>query len=93
MVFHGGHWRHQPDSPGRLRDKFGLGGFYTGYSGELKDAINLLVPVSDESGVEIFYNYAVTPWLRLTADTQFISPPRKDRNTAIFTGIRAQILF
>lgn len=79
--------------PGRIRDKFGIGGFYNGYSRPLKDAINLLFPVEDESGVELFYNYAVMPWLRFTGDVQFISPPRKDRDTAIFTGIRAQIVF
>lgn len=79
--------------PGRIHDKFGIGGFYTGYSRPLKDAINLVFPVGDESGVELFYNYAVMPWLRFTGDVQIISPPRKDRDTAIFTGIRAQIVF
>lgn len=79
--------------PGRERDKFGLGLFYVGYSDPLKESLRMLLPVRDESGIEAFYNYAVTPWLRLTADAQFIRPPRSDRGTAILTGIRAQILF
>ncbi|MEQ1739874.1 MAG: carbohydrate porin [Methyloglobulus sp.] len=79
--------------PGRERDKFGLGLFYVGYSSQLKDSLRLLLPARDESGLEVFYNYSVTPWLRLTADAQFIRPPRSDRDTAIMTGIRAQILF
>lgn len=79
--------------PGRERDKFGLGLFYVGYSGQLKDSLRLLVPISDESGLEAFYNYSVTPWMRLTADAQFVRPPTNNRDTAIITGIRAQILF
>jgi porin len=79
--------------PGRERDKFGAGLFYVGYSNQLKDSLRLLLPVRDESGIEIFYNYSVTPWLRLTADAQFIRPPRSDRGTAVITGVRAQILF
>jgi len=79
--------------PGRERDKFGLGLFYVGYSSELKESLNMLLPVRDESGLEAFYNYSVTPWLRLTADAQFIKPPRSDRDTVVITGVRAQILF
>ena len=79
--------------PGRERDKFGLGVFYAGYSSPLKESLRLLLPARDESGLELFYNYAVTPWMRLTADAQFVKPPRSDRDTAIMTGIRAQILF
>jgi porin len=79
--------------PGRERDKFGFGLFYVGYSSQLKESLRLLLPVRDESGIEVFYNYSVTPWMRLTADAQFIRPPRSDRGTAIITGLRAQILF
>jgi porin len=59
----------------------------------LKNSLRLLLPVSDESGLEAFYNYSVTPWLHLTANAQFIRPPRSDRDTAIITGVRGQILF
>jgi porin len=54
--------------PGRGRDKFGLGLFYMGYSTELKNGLQLLLPARDESGIEAFYNYSVTPWMRVTAD-------------------------
>jgi hypothetical protein len=63
------------------------------YSSESKESLRMLLPVRDESGLGAFYNYSVTPWLRLTADTQFIKPPRSDRDTAVITGVRAQILF
>jgi porin len=79
--------------PGRERDKFGVGVFYVGYSSQLKDSLRLLLPARDESGIEVFYNCSVTPWLRLTADAQFIKPPHSDRGAAILTGIRAQIVF
>jgi porin len=47
--------------PGRERDKFELGLFYVGYSSPLKDSLSILLPVRDESGIEVFYNYSVAP--------------------------------
>ena len=80
--------------PGRERDKFGVGYFYVSYSQDLKDTLRVFgLPARDETGVEIFYNFAVTPWLRVTADLQVIRPPRTDRDTAVIAGMRAQILF
>ena len=80
--------------PGRERDKFGLGAFYLGYARGLKGGLNLLgLRARDETGLEIFYNLALTPWLRVTADAQVIRPPRSDRDTAILAGLRGQIIF
>lgn len=36
---------------------------------------------------------SVTPWLRLTGDLQIIRPGSHSRDTAIFAGLRAQIMF
>lgn len=79
--------------PARERDKFGVGIFYMGYSNDLKDALRIAIPVRDEYGFEVFYNLAVTPWMRVTADAQVIRPPRDDRDTAIIAGLRAQVVF
>ena len=79
--------------PGRSRDKFGLGVFYLGYSGDLKDAVQQVFPLEDEYGAEVFYNCALTPWFRLTADLQVVHPPRDDRDTAVIGGLRAQVVF
>ena len=80
--------------PGRERDKFGIAAFYVGYAGGLKDGLRLAgLPARDETGMEVFYNFAVTPWLHVTADLQAVRPPRADRDTAFICGLRAQVLF
>jgi len=50
---------------GRPDNRFGLAYFHIGVSSALKDE---LAPVNlkDESGVEVFYNVAMTPWFRIT---------------------------
>jgi hypothetical protein len=51
-----------------------------------------LLRIRDEQGYEIFYNFAVTPWLVLGADLQIINPSlASDR--AVFPGLRTVIKF
>jgi porin len=89
----------------RPNDRFGWGFFYYGYANELKQHLDPLITLGDEYGSEIFYNFAVTKWLWLTADVQVISPairaqavslaPLIEVNSptgAVFT-LRAQIIF
>lgn len=77
--------------PDRPEDRFGIAYFYDGLSGHLKNGLDAFgVDLRDERGIEAFYNYAATPWLRLTADVQIIDPGLSDR-TAIFLGLRAQL--
>ena len=53
----------------RPLDHFGLGYYYLG----LTDAnIIDLLPIDDEQGVEVFYNFALTPALYLSADLQYV---------------------
>lgn len=77
--------------PDRDRDKFGIGYFYTGYSGDLQEMVSL----DDTQGVEIFYRFEVTPWFHLTPDLQFIVNPggRGDADVAIVYGLRGQVSF
>ena len=75
-------------------DKFGGGIFYVGFSDGLKDGLRLAgIPARDECGLEIFYNLAHTPWLRVTADAQIIRPPVDNRDPAIVGGLRAVAAF
>jgi porin len=75
-------------------DRWGVGYFKYALSKDLKDS---LVQVGerrrDEWGVEAYYNFAVTPWLRVTGNVQWIRPgdPRKERAT--FAGLRTQLRF
>ena len=76
---------------GRHQDNFGVGYFYYNLSDVLEDSFNPLVSIEDESGLEIFYSYAVTPWLYVGADVQYINPFRQRFKNAFVGGLRTQI--
>ncbi|MCK5805838.1 MAG: carbohydrate porin [Lentisphaeria bacterium] len=83
----------------RSCDTFGVGLFFNGVSGELKDTLSdtpAPIPslhLQDEFGGEIFYDLAITPWFRVGADLQVIQPVIEDHDTAIFGGLRTRIVF
>jgi porin len=60
-----------------------------------------LLPIGNDQAVELFYNYAVTPWFRLTPDLQVVFPARERTlppnpqsiDTALVLGLRAKIDF
>jgi porin len=78
--------------PGRSRDNWGVGYYYAAPSNDLKDLPGRIQKIEDEQGAEIFYNFAVTPWLVLGADLQVIKPSLSDE-TAVFSGLRTVIRF
>ena len=96
--------------PGRALDEFGIGSYYIDvsnpkFTGILKDREIL----RDEYGVEAYYNYSITPWMKLTPDIQVIRPAQeemlhidrehllvsktKDVDTATVIGLRLQVVF
>ncbi len=79
--------------PGRKYDTFGVAYFYLGLSDSYKALARPLLPQRDEYGVELFYNLAVTPWARLTADLQVARPSTAGLGTAVLPGLRLQLLF
>ena len=78
--------------PCRSRDNWGVGYYYAAPSPDLKDSLAPILRIRDEHGWEIFYNFAVTPWLSLGADLQIIKPSLAN-NTAVFSGLRTVIRF
>jgi hypothetical protein len=46
-----------------------------------------------EHQVELFYNFHITPWFRLTADLQVLRPTRPIAQTAIIPGARLELIF
>ena len=78
---------------GREQDRFGVGYFFQGLSGNMKDLVGPLVPLQDLHGVELYYNAALTPWFHLTADLQIVDPARERSDTAIIPGLRANLVF
>ena len=43
--------------------------------------------------MEAFYNFAVTPWCRITPDVQFILPAQDRAQHMWFFGLRAKLDF
>ncbi len=80
-------------APWRSQDSFGLGYFYYGFSGALKETFRPILTLGDEQGVEMYYKAALTPWLNLTADLQIISPAIKSADTAYVLGFRLGMIF
>lgn len=78
---------------GRPLDTFGIGFFYLGLSSDFKALTAAVLPQQDEVGGELFYNFAVTPWCRFTADLQVAQPSTKSFNTVILPGVRMQVDF
>jgi porin len=76
--------------PGRSGDTLGAAAFYYAVSGDLVDNLRGILR-GREYGAEIFYNMAVTPWLRVTADLQVVSPALAGHDLAVILGVRAQI--
>lgn len=79
--------------PGRPLDVFGLGYFYYNFSDDLQDVASPLVKFNDEQGIEVFYNLAVTPWFRVSADLQWINPATGANDNALVGALRTQIIF
>jgi len=79
----------------RRHDEFGIGYAYTDLSRSLKDNLDPLNRrrLLAEHQVEMFYNFHITPWMRLTGDLQIIRPARPIATTAIIPGMRLEFIF
>lgn len=70
-------------------DKWGLGWYYVGASNEFGPLPQLLYGPRDGTGVELFYNFQITPYLHLTPDVQYIRPEAGAiANDAFVYGVR-----
>ena len=76
------------------RARFGMAYFWLSLSDELRRPINEILGagVRTERGVEVFYNYAVRPWLRLTPSLQVVQQGLPGR-TAVLGAFRAEVRF
>jgi porin len=78
--------------PGRSRDNWGIAFYYDAPSRDLKSSLSPGLKIRDEQGMEIFYNFAVTPWLTVGADLQVIDPSL-GKDTVVAPGLRSVIRF
>jgi porin len=78
----------------RPADTFGVGWYYSSTSSQIGPILTgLLGPVGNGQGVECFYNYQLTPAIRLTPDVQVIVPALETIDPALVVGLRAQLIF
>lgn len=78
----------------RPLDRWGVGFFKFALSNDLKDSLAAIgIRRRDEWGVEAYYNLAVTPWLRTTANVIWIRPTDPSKRNATFAGLRTQVRF
>jgi porin len=76
--------------PGRDTDRWGLGLYYI-------DTAHLSVlqtlDIQHETGAELFYNIALTPWAHLSLDAQIVDSAISRADTAVVLGTRLVINF
>jgi porin len=77
--------------PGRPLDVFGIGYYFYNLSDDLQEETEAIFPIDDEAGVEIYYNFALTPWLRITPDVQWIEPANPSISDSWVAGVRANL--
>ena len=74
--------------PGRPLDRMGIGAYTMIASDDLKDKILLDAVLKDEVGIEAYYNYAITPWLQVSVDAQYIDQAIRSSDSAWVVGSR-----
>lgn len=73
-------------------DRFGVGWYYVGASDEFGPLPQFLFGPEDGTGVELFYNFQVNPWLNITPDVQYIRPEAQAiANDAFVYGVRVNL--
>jgi len=78
----------------RPSDSFGVGWYYAGMSSQIGPLFNAQYgPLGDGQGVECYYNYQVTPAIRLTPDLQVLVPSLSNLDPSLLVGMRAQLYF
>jgi len=96
--------------PGRPMDSFGTGYYYMSVSQPMFTGLLATRELlGDEQGFEAYYNFALTPWMKLTPDIQVINPAQQNAlsilsivppvisrtgiSTATVIGLRLQVIF
>ena len=75
------------------KDSFGLGAYRYNLSDQLQDTLFPNTSFKDESAIEVFYSCAVTPWLFVGGDVQYINPAAGSFENALVLALRIQIRF
>lgn len=82
-----GMFANRPD------DSFGIGFYTYHWSRALEQTLDPLLPLDNEKGLELYYNFALTPWFILTADLQVIDPGKSNYPTTTVAALRGKLSF
>lgn len=78
---------------GRQMDRWGIAYYSYALSNAFRNALpGIGSHIKPQNGAELFYNWAVTPWLRLSLDGQWVRPFNGVDNN-YYLGMRAQFKF
>jgi len=82
----------------RPYDRFGIGVYWLKESNDLDKRLGVLNDrlgnlLGDEVGIEAFYNIALTPWLSVSGDLQWISTARTKIDNPLVLGMRVNTQF
>lgn len=77
---------------GRPYDTFGIAYSFNGVSADFKTAVEP-IRLRNEQGGELYYNFALARWSKITADLQFIDPFAVGSRTRTFFSVRWQLIF
>ncbi len=73
-------------------DRWGLGWYFVGASNEFGPLPQFLFGPRDGTGVELFYNFQVNPWMNVTPDLQYIHPEASAlADDAFVYGVRVNL--
>jgi porin len=80
--------------PGRPYDRFGVGSYWLKESSDFKDQPVVATTLQNEVGLEAFYNFAITPYVQLSLDAQWIAMSGKQSSdNTVILGTRLNIRF
>ena len=77
----------------RPHDRMGAGVFWNGLSDQFTDLVSPVLKLRNTWGVEIYYNFAITPWAHLSADLQFAQNQNQGDDMAVIPGVRLVLDF
>ncbi len=73
-------------------DRFGIGWYYVGASDAFGPLPRFLFDAQDGTGVEMFYNFQINPWMNVTPDIQYIRPEAQAiANDSFIYGLRVNL--
>jgi len=77
----------------RPHDRMGAAVWWNGLSDNFTDLVSPVADLRDLWGVELYYNFEVTPWFHVTPDLQIVQNEFDDDDTAVILGVRGALDF